>query len=1750
MESMSEPLLCVLHLDSLTTYTPSGEMVSVPSPTATASIWPVPFGLLLQKAADENHLCSGGSSSPGPSIPATRELGRVIRESFSGPFNNSASPTVQRPTYDHRAIFSHYILKHPLEEPQALLVEERGKTYAMKDPEEQILWTSDIVPYIVTYHRGKMQHSIWQIKAINSKVEAGSVISTQSTVYIGEQSKALCLLRMWQDKCAQSIANQVFLATDDDGVSLICFVFKDKKRLISIRLPSKEAPMDLLFDIKLDVSWSIPAIAAKPIIMTRSRLKIRGLKQFDMLILAPDGNLFLYVGHHRLCTYILPLSALKELNLQSLSSNQYDKTIGVEEIQEKVEIIGLCDAVRERINLITSSGEVFRCALRAAPASGITEDCINALAEGLSPMFFQHFLTSFWGHECSTLVSGIDFKVDVEWEAFYTFIMGWIRNVRSTSLKQQGAKKNSAWEFLLHSKMHSNYMRNYRLTGLSLPLTQSSLCFPQSELSPIAAPTQDPSFYVQLLKEVLDALHAVYEDYKLDILHRQDLWLLVHLLTCIATCLGEANYVDHYLRDFPGLLPHFSHLSKISGLKNPANLFQWLQNCMKYDCNSTNKECLPALLLKEGTISVDWSRKVVSFYGLLFGSRRTGKHLASGVSFSVASGTANTPEEFTVLSMVAEGFGLQQLDRLPFGVSLPLRHALDRCRESPPVDWPAPAYVLVGREDLASTTMGRSASIKSPYKVQCVSDHLNLISMSVPYTLHLHPVIAPSLATDLYEAVDPEMERPDSADESITDGMEHIFNTTTQLRFGRDLRLNEVKHLLCSTRPVSVPPVSNGGSEQQQARLLYLTHRTTALPFGRGAFTLATTWTLLTEVLTVPKLNVLGVVPSENNATVNFPTNMASIADTISWPEFHNGVAAGLRIAPFQARMSRTWIMYNKPDEPNFSHAGLLLALGLHGHLRVLASTDVYDYLSQYHEATITGLLLGLGASHRGTMNPRISKMFYLHIPSRHPPSFPELEITIRMQSAALMAVGLLYQESAHPIAMKILIDEIGRKSSGDNVLERQGYAIAAGLALGLVTLGRGKDASGFADTLVDRLFQYISGGKDPSNETNLTATCILDDASQNTGQVMDASMVNIDVTAPAAIVALALMFLKTECDVVASRLSVPDTNYDLQFVRPDFILLRVIARNMILWDRIYPSEKWIEDQIPDIVKEGVSSMEDNEINLLHIIDIEASVQAFVNIIAGACFSIGLRYAGTANADAQELLHHYSLYFLKEIKPAASSRGDEGPKLLTSYVDRSVLETCLNVTILSLSVVMAGTGHLQTFRLLRYLRLRNDAHIKYGNHMAVSLAIGFLFLGGGMRTFATNNGAIAALLITLYPTFPTKPDDNDTHLQAFRHLYVLATEARCVQTVDVDTGRTVYTPLEITIRETRHHAETTYCRVTPCILPERSVLKRVQVCGPRYWPQDIELSPADHPWWGPRDKHDPFNGGILYVKRKVGACSYADDPTGCQSLLSRVMHKVSDGSKGLSSGTKSHGPGLSKVDQLVGTFSADPSLLAFAQLCCDNAWKNGTDNDFQEFCLQVLFDCVSTDRPALLQTYLYLYTTVGSLADCATLQGMICNDTLFLSSVKVAVAYYGALVDGKLQSARGELIQSTFLASIAKRVEDILCHWQHLPMKQHSPYSDLVDYLTNGKWPLEPPTEPVQRNLLPSIFLAYYLRWYDVPPAPVVNSAMQKVMECFPRSFVSAGHNPNPRIPLLGLMLPGTHVHALSQIDECYPCAS
>ncbi|KAK9124538.1 hypothetical protein Sjap_014140 [Stephania japonica] len=1777
------PFLCVLQVDTLAMYSPAGEEICIPLHHPIASIWPIPSGLLLQKAA------LGSYPARAPSLTSNlllneRDLFRSKRElGYSSPHGliaygpqhiaNLFTSSHHSVKGDGAMLSSHLILKDPLEEPQATFVEERGQLCTMKDFDERTIWTSDSVPLMASYNEGKMQHSLWLIENANSNSEVANG-SPLEVLPAGILSKQFSFRRIWQGKVAQSAARKVFLATDDDGVLILCFLLQETKGLLSVRLQTIEINNETLCDVKPDVSWSIPAIAAAPVMVTHPSVSV-------------FPSVKLQSGKQCLCQYRLQSTLARVPASFGTTSNSA--------IVNNLRITGIADAVDARINVIVNTGQMFRCALRRNPCSSLTNDCITALFEGLDSTFYNHFLGLYWGENDCLYLNSANSSVDLEWEGFSDIIMRLCGKSAVLVRSAVDLTPSSSWEFLINSEFHRTYCKKNtfaRGTTFTTSLAMGDLDLSKTKKDDVQMPCK--SFYVQLLIEVLDLLHALYENLKLDNLRKHDLELLAVLLCNIAKSLGEESFVDYYIRDFPYLALKIGTCQASFSSRTPPSLFRWLENCLHYGISSTFKSDLPALLCKDGTSALSWARKIVSFYSLLFGAQRQDRMLSSGVYCKVATGSSCTYEEVVVLAMVAEGFGLQHLDLLPAGVSLPLRHALDKCRESPPNDWPPAAYVLIGREDLASSRSEhtcKSGDLES-------SGFANLISVSAPYMLHLRLVSIPSTIFDTMGLDNNKVEETDSFEGSTVDGMEHIFTSSTQLRYGRDLRLNEVRRLLCSARPVAVQTSSTPTAvdqEFQQAQLWQLAQRTTALPVGRGAFTLATTCTLLTEALVIPKLVLAGRLPSQQNATVNLDPNFRNVQELKSWPEFHNAVAAGLKLAPLQGKMSRTWITYNKPEEPTVTHAGLLFALGLHGHLRVLTISDIYQYFLQEHESTTMAMMLGLATSYRGTMHPVISnvcpfsvaplecqfmlqlvnlgifyladpsqatdtscpsrsyyeiinsppvfdppptccddcifskgkdptimessiddvvvvpidkgsnvvnpmiletviekeieriwasqridkesvvvgfptkescfkkesgllrclerkvvstrKSLYFHLPSRHPSSFPEMEFPTVLQSAALMATGILYEGSAHPQTMQILLGEIGRRSGGDNALEREGYSVAAGYALGFVALGRGEDALGFVDTLVDRLCHYINGHMFLNTLLNCflhqeiapTVVHSIDDQNRNAGQMMDGTAVNVDVTAPGAIIALALMFLKSESEVLASRICIPQTHFNLQYVRPDFIMLRVIARNLILWNRVQPSRDWIDSQIPSIVKIGVKDLGDETDNTDEV-DIEALVQAYVNILSGACISLGLRFAGTRNSDVQELLYHYAIYLLNEIKPVSVVSLKGLPKGLSRHVDRGTLEICLHLIVLSLSVVMAGSGHLQTFRLLRFLRNRNscDGHASYGIQMA-----------------------------------------------AFRHLYVMATEARWLQTVDVDTGLPVYAPIEVTTVETEHYSETTFCDVTPCILPERSVAAYSRM-----------LYYTDEPWWFPGDKNDPFNGGIVFIKRKVGACSYVDDPIGCQSLLSRAMHKVCDGEnlRACTRGSEGNGEsGLFDVDQLVSTFSSDPSLIAFAKVFCDSAWNSRqvlkclffrSDIDFQEFCSQVLFDCVSKDRPALLQ---------------------------------IALAYNEALNCGRLSISRGSIIQSYFLASLRKRVEDIL--------DRTRAKNDLHNYMIEGKWPDEQKI----------VFLSWYLQWYGMPPSSVTNLVMEKI-----KGKVTMSSS----VPLLRLLLPQTHINALVEIDK------
>ena len=137
---------------------------------------------------------------------------------------------------------------------------------------------------------------------------------------------------------------------------------------------------------------------------------------------------------------------------------------------------------------------------------------------------------------------------------------------------------------------------------------------------------------------------------------------------------------------------------------------------------------------------------------------------------------------------------------------------------------------------------------------------------------------------------------------------------------------------------------------------------------------------------------------------------------------FHNGVAAGLRMSKKVVGIDSTWIIFNKPREaqPNSSsnslieHAGFLMALGLAGHLGKLGKLESFDYMMKGHELISIGVLLGIAASKRGTMDVLATKKVATQLVALLPPSATELPLSQVTQIAALVSLGLLYEGTGH----------------------------------------------------------------------------------------------------------------------------------------------------------------------------------------------------------------------------------------------------------------------------------------------------------------------------------------------------------------------------------------------------------------------------------------------------------------------------------------------------------------------------------------------------------------------------------------------------------------------------------------------------------------------------------------------------------------------------------------------------------------
>lgn len=753
------------------------------------------------------------------------------------------------------------------------------------------------------------------------------------------------------------------------------------------------------------------------------------------------------------------------------------------------------------------------------------------------------------------------------------------------------------------------------------------------------------------------------------------------------------------------------------------------------------------------------------------------------------------------------------LATLPEVAKAPLMEAITRCQASPPTTWSSSLLQLVQREELDLSVDPSGDFVHDNH----ANSSIGIIQLGST-TRDVHTICQ---STDRVEPM-----------QSTAEVDRHYI---TRLIFREDRRFMEAYTLLEPLRQTVAEYRADSRADEaailegQKILMQWVMIRTFSLPIGSSMIKFSSKKPLLTEKYHLYGFSTSCLMRPMGNVVTAERQNYSE--EKYFWAFFNAGVAAGLSISRDAQGIDTSWFMYNKPAEPTNKHAGLLLGLGLNGHLRTIAKWLSFKYLTPKHTMTSVGLLLGLSVSFMGTMDTLVTRLLSIHVTRMLPAGAAELNVSPYTQTTGLMGIGLLYYNTQHRRMSEVMLSEIEHVEIPDpseppDTLRDEAYRLAAGFALGYINLGKGKDLRGLHDMrIVERLMTVAVAPK------SVDIVHILDQATAG------------------AVIAVALIFMKTHDRTVARKIDIPDTLPQFDYVRPDIFLLRTLAKHIIMWDEIEADDAWIVKNLPVEYRDAY--------DLKHVMKLRSEQMPFFNILAGLLWSVSLKHAGTGDIRVRDFLIRY-LDQLIRINKLAAIRYD-------SRLSRNTVRNCQDLIALSAATVMAGTGDLDVLRRLRGLHGRIGPDTPYGSHLAAHMALGTLFIAGGTQTFSRSHKAIASLICAFYPIFPTDVQDSKAHLQAFRHFWVLAAEPRCLVVRDVDTGRATSMPMTVHMR----HNDDVKTVTAPCLLPELTLVARIETADQTYWPTILDFV------LNPLHLSSFKNNQTLYVRRRSAHDTYA-----------------------------------------------------------------------------------------------------------------------------------------------------------------------------------------------------------------------------------------------------------------------------------
>ena len=833
-------------------------------------------------------------------------------------------------------------------------------------------------------------------------------------------------------------------------------------------------------------------------------------------------------------------------------------------------------SLRVALSMVVKSSPVTETSLLAMASCLVSENQWDVEDEN----DLSCALTFAFRSDCaniSQLISGLpeaqELLDDVHWFVFTSLIsvfFGFALNEASTrnylsSLESESKESfgdttpdgDNYWQTLLQSEFHRQY-HNLNFSSFVLSNQDESLeangqaplnkkffeLFLRSSCYLWLSTYTSSNVRKNICTSIFDSLHLLYEELKLSKSHstKNQVGNLLHNLSKRSIFENNSNmsdFVQVYERDMginisdlqlPCCEVFFEE--RVTSYNQPPCFFKSLERILYGEDISnifnkfTNDNNTMSEMKTTGVCTTLGS--LLHFFGIYFDKKWNITDKRDLVERDRCLVNAMTMEGFHCTSKL--------LDRFPLSIVSLLMQVCHNCRLNPPPissDWSTSAYQLVGRSDLKHLKIMLSPTEDKAF---VAGRNSSLVSKAF---------------------VENDVDK---------DGLVSIEKYSS-MYFPNDTRVREAAKLLQSSRPTflrvqrPVEVTDHDYETLKKEKLALLCRRVVSLPLGRGMITYSTLDPVPAEPLTIPKLCLAGRMPPRN-ATLALDDTMWSAESNI-WPDFHNGVAAGLRLpmaidTKFKSLgdIERSWIVYSKTQDTQgtsqnnnnadneipsaYAHGGFLMALGLRGYLSSLSMPDVIDYLTKGSVTTAVGILLGMSANKKGTCDLSVSKMLCLHIPSLFPASFSSIDVESETQTAAVAGIGLLYQNSSHRLMTEFLLNELGKRPTNEhNINDRESYALCCGISLGMVNSGLRKTSlNKTMDDLSDlrleeRLLRYITGGLDESHvfkqkkrsqfNSNSSAS-----ESERSSRIFEGDMINTDITAPGATLALGLIYLKS----------------------------------------------------------------------------------------------------------------------------------------------------------------------------------------------------------------------------------------------------------------------------------------------------------------------------------------------------------------------------------------------------------------------------------------------------------------------------------------------------------------------------------------------------------------------------------------------------------------------------------------------